>query len=66
MKQYDVRGKLLEVGDTVAFGADNGSFLHFGKIGKITAKRVFIETSARRGKCSVREPSRVALLEKGK
>jgi hypothetical protein len=32
----DVDGKLIRVGDKVVFGADNGSYLHVGKVDKIT------------------------------
>lgn len=32
----DVNNKQIREGDTVAFGADNGSYLHVGKVVKIT------------------------------
>lgn len=32
----DVNNKQIREGDTVVFGADNGSYLHVGKVFKIT------------------------------
>lgn len=32
----DVNNKQIRVGDTVVFGADNGSYLHVAKVYKIT------------------------------
>lgn len=64
----DVRGKTLEVGDTVVIGSDNGSILCVGVIVKFTDKFVWIG-EANAGKHSAlnrRTPERVALIEKGK
>ena len=40
--KVDVHGKTINIGDTVAFGADNGSRLFTGKVYKLTPKKVWI------------------------
>lgn len=41
MKATDLTGKIVEAGDIIAFGFDNGSTLALGKVTKITPKKVW-------------------------
>lgn len=39
---YDVSGRVVLVGDKVAYGHDNGSTLELGLVYKITEKKVWV------------------------
>lgn len=60
----DVNNKQIREGDTVVFGADNGSYLHVGKVVKITPCFVWMKLPKPFHEVTWRRAfSRVAVLE---
>ncbi len=72
MEARDVRGILIEPGDLVCAGYDNGSSLYIATVNKVTLKKVFCEETQgkkadrRAGRTIVRDHNRIAVLEKKK
>lgn len=61
----DVDGKQIRVGDTVVFGENNGSYLHVGRVYKITPCFAWMELVNSPNKFKYRrEFRRVAVIKK--
>ncbi len=61
----DIRGILIEPGDLVCAGYDNGSSLYVATVIKVTPKKVFCE-ELRNAHSIVRDHNRIAVLNKHK
>lgn len=59
----DVNNKQIREGDTVVFGADNGSYLYVGKVYKITPCFVWMKVQPLSNNSFRRDFRRVAVLE---
>lgn len=62
----DISGKIINTGDIVAFGADNGSRLFVGKVYKLTPKKVWVTVDLS-GEFIIpycRDYDRVSIIEK--
>lgn len=58
----DVNNKQIREGDTVVFGADNGSYLHVGKVVKITPCFVWMKVQPHSHHNFRRDFRRVAII----
>lgn len=61
----DVRNVQIRVGDKVCWGADNGSYLYFGTVYKITSQNVWMNSDTDLNKYNHRRAfRRVCVVEK--